>query len=48
MNEVVCWCCEYFIAKFDDPVFRELITKSICTFKLVTCNPEQSVCEDFV
>lgn len=48
MREVVCWCCEYFYAKFEDPVFRELITKEMCTYKLQICEPEDKVCENFL
>ena len=48
MREVVCWCCEYFFAKFEDPVCRDLITKGMCSYKLQKCDPEEAVCEDFL
>lgn len=48
MIEVVCWCCKYFLAKYEDPIFSKLITKGMCTYKLQTRESEECVCEEFL
>lgn len=47
-NVVVCWCCEYFDPKFEDPIEKEKMTGGVCTEKEMECLPYAKVCEDFL
>ncbi len=45
MEEVVCWCCEFF--RFDDDP-QDFNPRGHCSIKNFPCTPNSSVCDDFV
>ena len=48
MGNVVCWCCEYFLAEFGDIKNKERITNGQCELHNTKCMPHNDVCEDFL
>ena len=48
MENVVCWCCEYFLAEFGDIKNKEHITSGQCKLHNTKCMPNDNVCEDFL
>ncbi len=48
MNEVVCWCCEYFVLLENAKTHNEIFAAGKCKNKGVFCHSGDRVCEDFV
>ncbi len=48
MQEVKCWCCDFFKPKYESDYFPNVITGGLCEIKGVDRMLEDSVCEEFL